>query len=500
MKFKDIYKERKMSVSESVCPKCGKQCRDKRGVTIHLKKCGDIKEFICNACNAEFTAHNSLLVHYNRCKIIKQQNQEKEIAKQQESLKLELLEKQERILSDVEKKDNELQKLQDKLKEIELKHEQDLKESMLKHQEELKDLNVKIRSDYEEQIKMRDKDLNQYYNEINSAKDILKEKEKFIDYIQGQLNESKVDLHTVREINAKLSMKDTTTTIINNDNRVQLQSLDPSMIQGRIQPPDYVIGTVNDLVSMLRSLGVRNCFRVNDKSRGTLSWNKPGEGEIRDPKGDQLLTHIIDSLSDDLTKEKCYFEEELKKLYESEEQDVYQINESRIFVNFCTQLLHKDPDILKKIKKELVKQGRIKGDPEQDQIREVSYNKFITSILTTLFPKILVWIEMTFFELGQYIGRKIKDRYHLEGASREDLYIVVHTDGGGRKQIFSKKLMFYITEAIAMAIESDLVEEMLTEILLFKAVNKERVEMMLNYIKNPSLDETVEIMKGIVSL
>jgi hypothetical protein len=285
----------------------------------------------------------------------------------------------------------ELQELQDKLKEIELKH-----------QKEIKDLNVKIRSDYEEQIKMRDKDLNQYYNEINSAKDILKEKEKFIDYIQGQLNESKVDLHTVREINAKLSMKDTTTTtIINNDNRVQLQSLDPSMIQGRIQPPDYVIGTVNDLVSMLRSLGVRNCFRVNDKSRGTLSWNKPGEGEIRDPKGDQLLTHIIDSLSDDLTKEKCYFEEELKKLYESEEQDLYQINESRIFVNFCTQLLHKDPDILKKIKKELVKQGRIKGDPEQDQIREVSYNKFITSILTTLFPKILVWIEMSFFELGQ---------------------------------------------------------------------------------------------------
>jgi hypothetical protein len=110
------------------------------------------------------------------------------------------------------------------------------------------------------------------------------------------------------------------------------------------------------------------------------------------------------------------------------------------------------------------------------------------------------WNEMTFFDLGRYLGKKIKEHYHLEGASRENLYIVVHTDGGGRKQVFSKKLMFYITEAIAMAIESDLTEEMLTEILLFKAVNKERVEMMINYIKNPSLDETVEIMKGIVSL
>jgi hypothetical protein len=272
------------------------------------------------------------------------------------------------------------------------------------------------------------------------------------------------------------------------------------MIQGRIDPPGFVIGSVDDLMCMLRSLGVRNCFRVNDKSRGTLSWNKPGEGEIRDPKGDQLLTHIIDSLSDDLTKEKCYFEEELKKLYNAEEQDLYQINESRIFVNFCTQLLHKDPDILTKIKKEIVKQGRAKGDPEQDEIREVSYNKFITSILTTLFPKILVWIEMSFFELGQYIGRNTKDRYHLEGASREELYIVIHSDGGGHKQVFSKKLMFYIKEAYEMAIDDELTERMLTELLLFKAVDAKRVETMLKYIKDPTLEETKEVMRGFVSL
>ena len=127
-------------------------------------------------------------------------------------------------------------------------------------------------------------------------------------------------------------------------------------------------------------------------------------------------------------------------------------------------------------------------------------NKFITSILTTLFPKILVWIEMSFFELGQYIGRKIKDRYHLEGASREDLYIVVHTDGGGHKQVFSKKLMVYIKEAYEMAIDNELTERMLTELLVFKAVDVKRVETMLKYIKNPTLDETLEVMRGMVSL
>ena len=67
------------NTEENQCPKCGKQCRDKRGVTIHLKKCGDIKEFICDACDAEFTAHNSLLVHYGRCKVLKQRKQEEEL-------------------------------------------------------------------------------------------------------------------------------------------------------------------------------------------------------------------------------------------------------------------------------------------------------------------------------------------------------------------------------------------------------------------------------------
>ena len=160
------------------------------------------------------------------------------------------------------------------------------------------------------------------------------------------------------------------------------------------------------LIRMLRTLGVRNSYRVNDKSRGTLSWNKPGEGEIRDPNGDQLLCHIIDSLDTDLTKEKCYYEEELKKLYKADERDQYLINEAHDFVSFCTSLLRKDPDILKKIKKELIKQGRARNDPQVDEIKEVSYNKFVNSIGVALFPKIYEWNEMTFFELGRFIGKE----------------------------------------------------------------------------------------------
>ena len=455
-----------MSVETYPCDKCGRQCKDKRGLSIHMRVCPGTKNFICEFCNTEFSSIYSLNIHTTRCTEIKKQKKEQDAIT-----------------------NTEVQKLQDKLKDIENKHKQ-----------EIKDLNAKIRSDYEQQLKIRDEDIKRYYEELNISKETLKLKDKEVDQLKNTIHDKNVEHSFIKDLCSKLSMKDTTTTIINNDNRVQLQSLDPSMIQGRIDPPDFVIGTVNDLIRMLRSLGVRNCFRVNDKSRGTLSWNKPGEGEIRDPTGDQLLTHIIDSLDTDLMKEKCYYEEELKKLYESDERDQYLINEAHEFVSFCTRLLRKDPNVLKEIKKQLVKQGRAKNDPQIDEIREISYNKFINSITVALFPAIYEWNEMTFFDLGRYLGKKIKEHYHLEGASRENLYIVVHTDSNNHRQVFSDKLIEYISEAIERVIDNKTLQHLLSEAILHRPINKERSQKMINYILEPTLEETKEIMRGMVSV
>lgn len=463
------------------CPRCDKECKDKRGLSVHLKKCENSKPIICEYCNQEFSRNYSLSLHLTRCKAIKQQNTEKELAQKEDLNKL------------LCEKELHTKYLQDKLNE---------QEAIIKtHAKQLEDLKLQFLKDYEQQLKMRDDDINKYHSDLNTATQDLKKKDKDNEKLERELNEKKIEYQTIFNLYSKLSLKDTTTTnIINNDNRVQLQSLDPSMIQGRINPPGFVIGNVNDLVRMLRTLGVRNSYRVNDKSRGTLSWNKPGEGEIRDPNGEQLLCHIIDSLDTDLTKEKCYYEEELKKLYKAEERDQYLINEAHDFVSFCTSLLRKDPNILKEIKRQLVKQGRDKNDPQVDEIREVSYNKFINSIGVALFPKIYEWNEMTFFELGRHLGKKAKDYYHLEGASREKLYIVVHTDNNNNKQIFSDKLTEYISEAIERFIDNQTLDQILTEALLHKPNQKERAEAMATYILNPTLKETEEIMRGMVSV
>lgn len=453
------------------CDKCGKECKDKRGLAIHYNKCGIDKRFICEFCNQEFSTSFNLSSHTSRCKTMKTRK--------------ELMSKEE---IDILKAENSK-----------------LKNETLNHQKELLDLKTSLKKEYEQQLKIRDNDIFSYHKEVNDLSKELKDKEQKLEEISEANKTLQVDNRTLLNTVSTLSLKDTTTTIINqpsfNDNRIQLQSFDPSMIQGRIQPPGYVIGNVDDLVRMLRSLGVRNCFRVNDKSRGTISWHKPGEGEIRDPNAEQFLTHVIDSLNSDLIKEKSYYEEELKALYNADDQDLYQIDESRGFVNFCSELLKKKPETLKKIKRELIKQGKSKNDSEVDQVQEVTYTKFVTSIIVALFPQMTEWIDNPFYEIGRLLGTKTRDYYHTEGSSREKLYIVIHSDHNTNKKIDSKKMMSYISEALESVIDSELIERILEDILIKnKDLNSEQVQEVLKYMKNPTLPETKEIMRGIVSL
>ena len=494
-------------MSSFVCDKCGKECKDKRGLTLHSHRCNVDRHFICEFCNQEFATSYSLSMHVTRCKTLKTQKElttREELTTLQSDLQYSRAEISKLLFLQEESK-KELLSLEAKLKEKDLTHQNELKEAKLTHQKELSDLKKTLCNDYEQQLKIRDNDISSYHKEVGDLTKQLSVSEQKVEELSEANKCLQVDNRTLINTMSTLSQKDTNTTIINqpsfNDNRIQLQCFDPSMIQGRIQPPEYVIGSVDDLVRMLRSQGVRNCFRVNDKSRGTISWNKPGEGEIRDPNADQFLTHVIDSLNSDLIKEKSYYEEELKALCSADDLDLYQIDESRGFVNFCSELLKKKPETLKKIKRELIKQGKAKNDPEVDQVYEVTYTKFVTSIIMALFPNVLDWIDKSFYEIGRLLGKKTKDYYHTEGASSRKLYIVIHSDNNANKRTNPKELIGYLSEAINSVFDSELVERSFETVLTAPEwLNTERVQEVLKYIKDPTLEETQEIMRGIVSL
>ena len=491
-------------MSSFVCDKCGKECKDKRGLTVHSHKCGIDKRFICGFCNQEFATAYSLSIHVPRCKTLKIQ---KELTAKEEmaTLQLDLQASKEEIsklLSIQQEIKEDSINFQNKIINTESQRQKEIKDLQEKHKKDLSELKTSLQNDLERQLRLRDNDLSvliKDHTKLEKDYEVLKGKYEMLEEEKKSLI---IDKQTLTEMNGRLSLKDNNTTIINqNDNRIQLNCLDSSMIQGRIHPPDYVIGNVNDFMRMLRSLGIRNCFRVNDKSRGTLSWHKPGEGEVRDPTGDQMLTHIIDILTPDITQEKCYYEEELKRQYRSDDPDVYLMNVYKTFVNFCSGLLQKEPNLLRQIKRELIKQGKAKNDSEVDPICEVSYNRFITSISIALFPTMSTWINKSLYDLGRFLGPKINSYYHTEGASREMLYIVVHSDSNHNHQIHSEKLMELLTEALDSIIETDVVERIIEDLVLFnKSLNNEDINHMINFLKSPSLDNTKEIMRGIVSL
>ena len=108
---------------------------------------------------------------------------------------------------------------------------------------------------------------------------------------------------------------------------------------------------------------------------------------------------------------------------------------------------------------------------------------------------------MSFYNLGRHIGSKIRDHYHLEGASRESLYIVIHSDNCYNKQVRAKKLMPFISEAVKFYTDNELFESSINHLLLKnKSINTANVEKNIQYLKNPTVEATEEIMKGIVSV
>jgi hypothetical protein len=63
--------ESESETDKYICIKCGKECKDKRGLGIHNAKCEGIKSCQCHHCKQEFANPYSLYVHLTRCKISK---------------------------------------------------------------------------------------------------------------------------------------------------------------------------------------------------------------------------------------------------------------------------------------------------------------------------------------------------------------------------------------------------------------------------------------------
>ena len=70
-----------------------------------------------------------------------------------------------------------------------------------------------------------------------------------------------------------------------------------------------------------------------------------------------------------------------------------------------------------------------------------------------------------------------------------------------RERIEPKKLKEMIEEAITLYIDDELVEQLLSELILEnQLIDRSRAELILDYLRHPTVEGTQEIMRGMVSL
>jgi len=262
-----------------------------------------------------------------------------------------------------------------------------------------------------------------------------------------------------------------------------------------------MVSSVPQLVNHLFRLGAGNYFRVTDKSRHNTIWNKPGRGPIKDASSMELSNYIVDTLVDEIQTQQAHWEVELERLLSSTDPDMYRVNETQEHLRFCRNLLDREDELMKELQRTIVNRGKNKGDTSVDQIYEITYYKIINAIAFALLPHVDEWFQMSFYKMGRYLGQKIREHYHTEGGSRENLYIVIRDDHDGVHLIYSEKLQELIHEALMPKLfhyeTKELIQYILTKCCTIKL---DAVEQTLNYIETPTLDETEEIMRGIVSL
>jgi len=288
-----------VSSSEYVCDKCGKECKDKRGLGIHYNKCNSERHSICEFCNVEFSNAYNLSVHVSRCKALK--SQKENIAKEEmTTIHKELILQKERNIE-----------LQSELEEMTEQYN-----SSMSQMEEIK---RKIQSEFYEQIYLKDAE--------------------------------------IRRLSALVSSQE-------------------------------------DKISELEVLLEESCVST-------------GESEINE-----------------------------------------------------------------------------------------EYTMFTESLSTSLLTDISLWMQKSFYELGRFISKNMEDHYHLMSDSKDELYIMIHSDNEYNKRVSVKNLKYYIETIVTPYIE----EEQVNNILDRAVENKiDRIKTMYRYIKNPTLKETEEIMIGLVS-
>jgi hypothetical protein len=361
------------------CSKCGRECKDKRGLAIHEAKCKIVsqppKKFECQYCHNEFATNQSLHVHLEKC----------------------------RSYSDFVKTssfEEEKRKLLVQIDELKTKMQEENNRSLQLFIEE----NKKIVSECES-LKNEREIL------ISKCTTLEKNHNKMLEEV---LFHSRENLNLAKTIAEKPSSTSIFQNILQNNNSLNLPIFDPSVIQGKINPPEVIVGNAYQLVNHILRLGFGNFVRSTDRSRKILTWVDRDNKMVKDNNGTKIARQVIEALKDELGYQLKFFEEKNMK------------DEA----GFCRNLLNYNEEGLKEIQKLIIEKAKDKTDTSFDTPKNLTYVYFVQDLEDIFFPDITLWVNLTMYEFGKYIAIRLKDSIIIEGASYnvKNKYVVLKDD------------------------------------------------------------------------
>ena len=338
-----------MSSTESlVCSKCSKQCKDKKGLSLHTKRCEYTSNTTCEYCNDTYKSVYILERHLLTCVEFRLHKQREAFNKEIEAFNKEIEAFNKKIEDLTITYETKISTLKEDLTITYETKISTLKEEINKiegfHKGQIKTYHDESYS-LNREIQLLNKELKQKTDIHEQATQEYKKKESIynrkIDEFVSTISSLVTDHTSLYKMSLQQAYSNNNNNMtINNfhNNTVQLYNFDPSKFRGKI-PSNRLITSEDQLVHHLIENGIKNYYRVTDRSRGTIVWiNQKGQ-EIRDSGGTALTSQLYDTLHEDFLAQKEYSSQQLKKEGLSEDQE----NKFRRSVNVSDKILQKNP-------------------------------------------------------------------------------------------------------------------------------------------------------------
>lgn len=489
------------------CSRCGKECKDKRGLTIHEKKCGSDPSqlYSCDYCNTTYTSKQNLHRHQEKCMdylfYVKQEEVRIQLEKRYkdtiDTLKQEISEIQHarhNYGQQVEEIKEQYQKELDVIRTKTAKEEAELRKKILFLQEDVK----RTETSKQAMVNMVIHEKDQIAKELEEIKELYQQQKVIVEELRKENKDLSIER---KEINQKMIIfaeKATTnagsTTILQSNysnhisNNLHLQHFNPSIIMGHITPPDVIIRSVSQLVDHIMKLGFSNFYRISDRSRKSILWYDEDGNPVKDSNCSMIARRVISTLRPELDRQQAFLEQDVERYSKQNNRDETRLLSMRKDLSFTRSLKEQDKMLMKDLQTEIASRAKNKNDTTVDTPKVISYINFCTRLENILLPDLTEWIDMDNKTFGEYVGKQLKDHFQVEGGSSnpEKPYIIITSDDGIKKVLYADDFLHMLRQSLEIILTTRVLPVIKDCLLTEKKIDRSRVSAILEWIRPSS--------------